>query len=51
MTQKEFAIWKEYVWSPHKILILMEVGESVSICFLKFIKWYNSILYPSLYVC
>ena len=30
---KVFVIWKEQVWSPDKILFLMEVSESIAFAF------------------
>lgn len=30
---KGFVIWKEQVWSPDKILFLMEVSESIAFAF------------------
>lgn len=32
-SQKGFVIWKEQVWSPDKILFLMEVSESIAFAF------------------
>ena len=33
MSQKVFVTWREHVWSPDKILFLMEVSESIAFAF------------------